>query len=100
MELPLAEEKIRATVAHLAHLRASYGDAFADPDLVEPNGDYFPDEFRLDPESIERLLARMRTYAPLGEDLEIALGFIEPEQEASGGGGGCGSGACGTDTGG
>ena len=94
MELSLTEDQIRGIVAHLAHLRAAYGEAFAEPDLVEPNGDYFPDEFTLDPEGIERLLRRMLGYAPLSEDLEIGLGFIQPDGEVSGGG--CGSGACGT----
>lgn len=94
MELSLSEDQIRGIVAHLAHLRAAYGEAFADPDLVEPNGDYFPDEFKLDPESVERLLRRMLGYAPLSEDLAIGLGFIEPDGEVKGGG--CGSGACGT----
>jgi hypothetical protein len=94
MDFELSEERIRAIVAHLAHLRAEYGDAFADPDLIEPNGDYFPDEFALDPEGIDRLLRRMLAYAPLAEDLSIGLGFIQPDGEVSGGG--CGSGACGT----
>ncbi|MBX3203941.1 MAG: hypothetical protein KF764_02670 [Labilithrix sp.] len=94
MELSLTEDQIRAIVAHLAHLRAAYGEAFAEPDLVEPNGDYFPDEFSLDPEGVDRLLRRMLGYAPLSEDLEIGLGFIEPDGEVKGGG--CGSGACGT----
>lgn len=94
MELTLTEDQIRGIVAHLAHLRAAYGEAFADPELVEPNGEYFPDEFTLDPESVERLLRRMLGYAPLSEDLEIGLGFIQPDGEVSGGG--CGSGACGT----
>jgi hypothetical protein len=94
MDFELSEEKIRAIVAHLAHLRSAYGDAFADPDLVEPNADYFPDDFTLDPEGIDCLLRRMLGYAPLSEDLEIGLGFIQPDGEVSGGG--CGSGACGT----
>lgn len=94
MDFELSEEKIRAVVAHLAHLRAAYGEAFAEPDLVEPNGEYFPDEFTLDPEGIERLLQRMLGYAPLSEDLDIGLGFIQPDGEVSGGG--CGTGACGT----
>lgn len=94
MELSLTEDQIRGIVAHLAHLRAAYGEAFAEPDLVEPNGDYFPDEFTLDPDGIDRLLRRMLGYAPLSEDLEIGLGFIQPDGEVSGGG--CGSGACGT----
>lgn len=94
MELSLSEDQIRGIVAHLAHLRAAHGDAFAAPELVEPNGDYFPDEFTLDPEGVERLLRRMLGYAPLSDELEIGLGFIQPDGEVSGGG--CGSGACGT----
>ena len=94
MELSVSEDQIRGIVAHLAHLRAAYGEAFAEPDLVEPNGDYFPDEFTLDPQGVDRLLRRMLGYAPLSEDLEIGLGFIQPDGEISGGG--CGTGACGT----
>jgi hypothetical protein len=95
MELSLSDETIRGIISRLAHLRATYGEAFADPDLVEPNGKYFPDEFTLDPQGIDRLLRRMLGYAPLADDLDIALGFIEPDGETNGGGG-CGSGACGT----
>jgi len=94
MELPLEEDRIRAIVAHYARLRADYGDAFAAPELIEPNGTYFPDAFRLEPESIARLLARMLGYAPVNDGLDVALAFQENENE--GGGGGCGSGACGT----
>ena len=94
MELSLSEDQIRGIVAHLAHLRAAHGEAFAEPELVEPTADYFPDEFTLDPEGVDRLLRRMLGYAPLSEDLEIALGFIQPDGEVTGGG--CGSGACGT----
>jgi hypothetical protein len=93
MELPLEEDRIRAIVAHYAHLRADYGEAFASPDLVEPNGTYFPDPFQLEPESIARLLDRMLGYAPVAEGLDVALAFQEND-EASGSG--CGAGACGT----
>jgi hypothetical protein len=89
MELPLDEERIRAIVAHLAHLRAAYGEAFAAPDLVEPNSEYFPDELTLSPEGIGTLLRRMLGYAPVSDDLDVQLGFIEPDGEVSGGG--CGS---------
>ncbi len=95
MELSLSDETIRGIIARLAHLRAACGDAFADPDLIEPNGEYFPDEFRLDPQGIDRLLRRMLSYAPLSDDLDIGLGFIEPDGETNRNGG-CGSGACGT----
>ncbi len=93
--MDLSEDALRSIVAHLAHLRSEYGEVLADAELIEPNGEYFPDEFKLEPDSIERLLQRMLTYAPLSEDLDVALGFVEPEGDKQAGGG-CGSGACGT----
>ncbi len=91
--MELSEDAIRSIVAHLAHLRAEYGEVLEKPDLVEPNGEYFPDEFALEPKAIERLMRRMMTYAPLASDLDVQLGFVEPGDEAKAGGG-CGSGAC------
>jgi hypothetical protein len=95
--MDLSDSALRSIVAHLAHLRAEYGEVMRELDLVEPNGEYFPDAFALEPESIERLLHRMMTYAPLSTELDVALAFIEPEQEGKAGGGGCGTGACGTE---
>ncbi len=91
--MELSDDALRSIVAHLAHLRAEYGEVLADPDLVEPNGEYFPDAFALEPPAIDRLMRRMMSYAPLADDLEVQLAFVEPED--GGGGGGCGSGACG-----
>lgn len=91
--MELSDDALRSIVAHLAHLRAEYGEVLADPDLVEPNGDYFPDPFAVEPAAIERLMRRMMSYAPLADDLEVQLAFVEPEEGAAGGG--CGSGACG-----
>jgi len=96
--MELSEEGLRSIVAHLAHMRASYGDVLEDADLVLPNGEFFPDDFSLDPAGIGQLMRRMLTYAPLSGDLEIDLAFVEAEGEA--GGGGCGSGACGPGGGG
>lgn len=90
---PVSADAIASIVAHLAHVRAEYGDVLGDPDLVEPNGAYFPDEFKLEPAAIDRLMRRMMTYAPLAADLETRIVYVEPEGE--GAGGGCGSGACG-----
>ena len=90
MQLEL--DAIRAIVGHLAHLRSEYGEVLAEPDLIEPNGDYFPDEFTRDAEGVDAVLRRMLTYAPLSDELDIALGFVEPEDAKAGGG--CGSGAC------
>ncbi|CAN5924474.1 hypothetical protein BH11MYX4_BH11MYX4_25690 [soil metagenome] len=91
--MELSDDALRSIVAHLAHLRAAYGEVLADPDLVEPNGEYFPDPFALEPAAIDRLMRRMMTYAPLADDLDVQVAFVEPEE--GGGGGGCGSGACG-----
>ncbi len=64
--------------------------------LVLPTGEWFPDEFKHDQESLERLVARMQGYAGLEEvDIEVGLSGIP---KASGcGTGGCGTGACGTE---
>lgn len=92
--MELSEASLRSIVAHLAHLRAEYGEVLGDPDLVEPTSEYFPDAFSVDPEGIDALLRRMLTYAPLSTDLDVKLAFVEPEGETKAGG--CGSGACGT----
>lgn len=86
-------DMIASMVAHLAHLRAEYGEVLESPDLVEPNGDYFPDEFKVEPAAIDRLMRRMMTYAPLAADLDVQVVYTEPDSDQ--GGGGCGSGACG-----
>ncbi|AKU99003.1 hypothetical protein AKJ09_05667 [Labilithrix luteola] len=88
----LSRDSLQSLVAHLAHLRAEYGDALSDPDLVEPNGTYFPDDFAVDPAGIARLLERMATYAPLSSELDLEIAFVDAEGEE--GGGGCGSGSC------
>jgi hypothetical protein len=93
--MQLSDASLRSIVAHIAHLRAAYGDVIGDSELVEPNGEYFPDEFALDADSVQTLLERMMTYAPLSEDLDVKLGIVEPDAEAAKAGGGCGSGACG-----
>ena len=93
MELP-NEDAIRWIVRRYAELRAAHGDVIGAPELIEPSGRHFPDEFKKDAPSVARLLRRMMSYAPLAEDLEIQLAFLEPEEQASGGG--CGTAACGT----
>ena len=90
--MELSDDALRSIVVHLAHLRAEYGEVLESPDLVEPNGDYFPDEFKVEPAAIDRLMRRMMTYAPLAADLDVQVVYREAEGE--GGGGGCGSGAC------
>ena len=57
-------------------------------------GDYFPDDFSVDPKGIATLLERMLGYAPVAADLPFGLAFLEAEDKKAGGA--CGSGACGT----
>ncbi len=90
--MELSDDAMRSIIAHLAHVRAEYGEVLAEVDLVEPTGDFFPDEFKLEPEAIDQLMRRMMTYAPLAADLDVQLAFVE--SEAEGGGGGCGTGGC------
>lgn len=91
--MELTDEAISNIVAHLAHLRAEYGEVLSEPELVEPNGEYFPDAFAVEPKAIAQLMQRMTTYAPLSEELSVELAFVEPDEAQ--GGGGCSSGACG-----
>jgi hypothetical protein len=96
--MELSDASLRSIVAHFAHLRAAYGDVIGHSELIEPTGEYFPDTFALDAESVQTLLERMMTYAPLSEDLEVALGVVQPDGDAQVGG--CSSGACGPGGGG
>ena len=93
MELP-SDDALSWIVRTVARLRASAGEAIGAPPLVQPTGEFFPDEFRLDAPSVERLLRRLLGYAPLAEDLRVELAFFAPEEGHAAGG--CGSLACGT----
>jgi hypothetical protein len=80
-------------ISQAARLRAAHGDTIGTPELIEPTGDFFPDEFHRDQESVERLLARFVSYSPLDEELDLRVGFEEDQENAKAGG--CGSTACG-----
>jgi len=96
--MELSEASLRSIVAHIAHLRADYGEVLGMPDLVEPNSEYFPDEFALDADSVQALLERMMTYAPLSQDLDVKLGVVQPEAEEGGSGKSCSTGGCSSPT--
>ena len=95
------ESALRWIVSRYARLRAAHGATIGDPELLEPTGRHFPDPYSGDAPSVGRLFRRMLSYAPLAEDIPIALTFVDPAQSESaeatsrGGGGGCGSDACG-----
>jgi hypothetical protein len=86
-----SDDALRFVVSRYARLRASFGIVLCDPELIEPSGKHFPDAFALDPEGILKLVRRTMSYAPLADDVEVELGFLEAESES---GGGCGGGAC------
>jgi hypothetical protein len=88
------EEELRWLVSRYARFLAAHGEAIGRPELVLPTGDYFPDEVSVDPEGVLRIARRILRYAPVSDDIHLALGVL-PEDESTGGGG-CGSGACGT----
>jgi hypothetical protein len=105
MDFP-REETLRWIVSRYAGLQARHGEGIGSPDLVQPDGDYFPDEFAPTGEGVARLVARMLEYAPVRAGLDVKLRFVDSEGEEEGGGGscgtsgksggGCGTGACGT----
>ena len=91
MNLP-SEDALRRIVATYARFRAAHGAAIGTPDLVQPTGDYFPDEFRGDVASVGQFLRRLLTYAPVSDATPIQLVVLPHDGE----GGGCGSLACGS----
>ena len=93
MDLP-NDDALRWIVQSYASLRAAHGEAIDAPELLLPTGDFFPDHFERNAESVVTLLKRMIGYAPIADDVPLAIRFIEAD--GGGGGGGCGSGACGT----
>jgi hypothetical protein len=92
MVLP-SDDALRWIVRTYARLRAAHGDSIGVPVLVHPTGAFFPDEFHGDAPSIERLLRRIMTYAPIADDLHVDLAFVAPPEEQAGG---CGSSVCGS----
>jgi len=76
MALP-SEDVLRELVARYAHVLAAHGEAFEGAELVTPTGAHFPDHFARDAASLGRLLARVVSYTPLGEDVPLEIGFVE-----------------------
>ncbi len=89
---PLSDDVIRRLVTLYGDFIAENGEAIGTPDLVLPNGDFFPDDFERDAESVVNLLRRMLTYAPLSPDLDIRLRFLEEDESNGSSCGPCGCG--------
>jgi hypothetical protein len=93
----LSDEAIRTLAERYAEVVDALAIPAGDPLLVLPNGEFFPDKFTGDAQSVERLAARIQGYAGL-EDLAVDARLSgEAALDAAGcGTGGCGSGACAT----
>lgn len=91
--MELSPDTFSWLITQAARLRTAHGEVIGVPSLIEPNGEYFPDEFSRDVDSVERLLHRLVSYTPLDEELTLRLGFEEDEENAKAGG--CSSTACG-----
>lgn len=68
------------------------GGAFDGAVLVEPTAEFFPDAVTPSADTVELLFHRVRAYTPLPDDVPYMFRF---EDEEAGGGGSCGTGACG-----
>lgn len=90
-----SDDVLRGLASFYGLLRAEHGAVFEGPPLVEPTGEFFPDDFELSQAGLDTLLARMRTYAPLPEELDLVVG-LAAEAGAETEGGACGTGGCGT----
>ena len=80
MALP-SESVLRSLVARYARILAAHGEAFEGAELVTPTGEHFPDHFARDQKSLERLIARVASYTPLGEDVPVSFVLVEDETD-------------------
>lgn len=90
---PLSPADVKPLAQRYAELVEELRLAPGEPLLVLPNGDFFPDLFRGDEASLERLVARLSGYAGLEEtELAVRLRGASLEDCSTGS---CGTGACG-----
>lgn len=95
MELP-GLPLVRELVIRYARVLEQFGDEIGERPLVLPTADFFPDEFRGDDASLQRLVTRMAEHAGMA-DIPIRATLDSGEEGSCGtGAGSCGSGACGT----
>jgi hypothetical protein len=95
---PLRPDDVKPLAARYAELVQELRLGTGEPLLVLPNGDFFPDLFRGDEASVERLVARLSGYAGLeATELSVRLRGATLGEDCSTGG--CGTGACGDSSG-
>ena len=76
MALP-SEESLRALVTSYARLLTEHGEAFEGAELVTPTAEHFPDRFERTGDGLVRLLERVASYSPLGEDVPLEIALVE-----------------------
>jgi len=72
-----SEDVLCDLVARYANVLTTCGDAFEGAELVTPTAEHFPDTFTRDGKSLTRLLARVASYTPLGEDVPLGIALVE-----------------------
>lgn len=86
------DRALRELVQRYASIIERFGGDIGQRPMVLPNGEFFPDTFTGDLNSVGRLLRRMQSHAGMS-DIPIQIGVARPDdaEDAS-----CGSGACGS----
>jgi hypothetical protein len=91
MSLP-PNDRLRFLVSAYAGLLAEHGEAFEGATLVTPTAEHFPDRFERTGPSVVRLLERVVSFSPLGEDVPLELALVEDTGEGPNADGHCSSG--------
>jgi hypothetical protein len=95
MELPDLARRAEL-VRRYAHLLEHFGAELGDRPMVRQNGDFFPDPFHGDGESLTRLVRRLQSHAGLADvPIEVRLSSVDAD-DSEGSGGSCGTGSCGS----
>ncbi|HEU5074717.1 MAG TPA: hypothetical protein VFU02_11095 [Polyangiaceae bacterium] len=96
MELP-SGQVVRAVIQRYARLISRLEDELGERPMVLPNGNFFPDHFRGDERSVQKLVRRMQAHAGIG-DIPIRVSVVSQDAAGSAGdageSGSCGSGGC------
>lgn len=91
MELP-PDAVVRNIVRRIGRIRRDLADEIGQRPCVLPNGEFFPDAFTSDAESLHRLVTRMQEHAGM-EDIPVRA-LLTASEGATEAAGGCSSGAC------
>lgn len=91
MELP-SGQVVRAVIQRYSRLISRLEDELGERPMVLPNGNFFPDRFTSDQNSVQKLVARMQEHAGIS-DIPIRVSVVSQE-DAAPASSSCGSGGC------